>query len=217
MVNANDFVLAVAEHGGMTGRGVLLDFADWAVSNAISISALESQAITLESIKRVVKDHRLEFRRGDILFIRSGFTEAYNNLNDQQRRDLPNRPTPDFIGVEATEGMVRWLWDHQFAAVAGDAPSFERAPIRGSHADPNYNLHEWVLAGWGTPIGELFDLEKLSQHCKATGRYSFFLSSMPLKVRFLGPKLDHSLMELMCFFWQVIGGVASPPNAFAIF
>jgi hypothetical protein len=120
--------------------------------------------------------------------------------------------------VEATEGMVRWLWDHQFAAVAGDAPSFERAPIRGSHADPNYNLHEWVLAGWGTPIGELFDLEKLSQHCKAAGRYSFFLSSMPLKVRFGRPKLGRASMKLIFFsFRQVIGGVASPPNAFAIF
>jgi hypothetical protein len=78
--------------------------------------------------------------------------------------------------------MVRWLWEHQFSAVAGDAPSFERAPIRGAHADPNFNLHEWVLAGWGTPIGEMFDLEKLSEHCKANERYSFFLSSMPLKV-----------------------------------
>ena len=78
--------------------------------------------------------------------------------------------------------MVRWLWEHQFSAVAGDAPSFERAPIRGAHADPNFNLHEWVLAGWGTPIGEMFDLEKLSEHCKASERYSFFLSSMPLKV-----------------------------------
>lgn len=84
--------------------------------------------------------------------------------------------------------MVRWLWAHQFSAVAGDAPSFERAPIRGAHADPNFNLHEWVLAGWGTPIGEMFDLEKLSEHCKASGRYSFFLSSMPLKVGF--PLID---------------------------
>jgi kynurenine formamidase len=186
---------AVAEHGGMTGRGILLDFADWAESNSVSISALESQAITLDSIKQVVRDHQLEFRKGDILFIRSGFTAAYNKLDDQQRRDMPNRPTPDFIGVEATEGMVRWLWEHQFAAVAGDAPSFERAPIRGSHADPNFNLHEWVLAGWGTPIGEMFDLEKLSQHCKATRRYSFFLSSMPLKVCSTRPEVDRSLVE----------------------
>ncbi|KAJ6114372.1 hypothetical protein N7486_000150 [Penicillium sp. IBT 16267x] len=186
----------VAEHGGMTGRGVLLDFADWAATNSISVSALESEAITLNSLKQVVKDYKLEFRQGDILFIRSGFTAAYNSLSEQQRIDMPNRPNPDFSGVEATEGMLRWLWEHQFAAVGGDAPSFERAPIRGSHADLDYNLHEWVLAGWGTPIGEMFDLEKLSVHCKATGRYSFFLSSMPLKV---------------------VGGVASPPNAFAIF
>ena len=46
----------------------------------------------------------------------------------------------------------------------------------------SYSLHEVLLAGWGCPIGEMFDLEKLSEHCKAVGRYSFFLSSMPLKV-----------------------------------
>jgi kynurenine formamidase len=176
-------ITAIVEHGGITGRGILLDYADWAASNSVSVSALESEAITVEHLKQVVKDHKLEFRKGDILFIRSGFTAAYNNLTEQQRKDIPNRSSPDFNGVEATEGMLRWLWDHQFAAVGGDAPSFERAPIRGSHADPNFNLHEWVLAGWGTPIGEMFDLEKLSAHCKATGRYSFFLSSMPLKVR----------------------------------
>lgn len=174
-------IAAVAEHGGITGRGVLLDYADWAASNSVSVSALESEPITLENLKRVVQDHKLELRKGDILFVRSGFTAAYNMLSDQQRQDLAHRSSPDFNGVEATEGMVKWLWEHQFAAVAGDAPSFERAPIRGSHADPNYNLHEWVLAGWGTPIGEMFDLEKLSEHCKSAGRYSFFLSSMPLK------------------------------------
>ncbi|KAJ5082968.1 hypothetical protein N7532_012011 [Penicillium argentinense] len=186
----------VAENGGITGRGVLVDFADWAASNLVSVCALQSEAITLDQLRQVIRDHNLEFRKGDILFIRSGFTAAYNNLSDIEREALPRRSNPDFIGVEATEGMVRWLWEQQFAAVASDAPSFERAPIRGSHADPNFNLHEWVLAGWGTPIGEMFDLEKLSQHCKATGRYSFFLSSMPLKV---------------------VGGVASPPNAFAVF
>lgn len=148
----------------------------------MSVSALQSEAITLEQLKQVIKYYNLDLRKGDILFIRSGFTAAYNNLSEKAREEIPQRPSPDFNGVEATEGMVRWLWEQQFAAVAGDAPSFERAPIRGSHADPNYNLHEWVLAGWGTPIGEMFDLERLSQHCKETGRYSFFLSSMPLKV-----------------------------------
>ena len=182
-MHTNQSSIGVVEHGGITGRGVLVDYAEWAAKNSVTVSALSSVDIEIEQIEQVIKDQNLELRQGDILFIRSGFTQQYNNLSDQQRKELPNRESPDFIGVEASEKAVKWLWKHQFAAVAGDQPSFERAPIRGSHADPNFNLHEWVLAGWGTPIGEQFDLEKLSEHCKKTGRYSFFLSSMPLKVR----------------------------------
>jgi hypothetical protein len=53
-----------------------------------------------------------------------------------------------------------------------------------------------LLAGWGTPIGELFDLEGLSKICKELNRYSFFVSSAPL---------------------VYTGAVASPPNAIAYF
>lgn len=31
------------------------------------------------------------------------------------------------------------------------------------------------------PIGEMFDLEELAKHCRECGRWSFFLSSVPLK------------------------------------
>jgi hypothetical protein len=46
------------------------------------------------------------------------------------------------------------------------------------------------------PIGELFDLEKLAEHCKKENRWSFFLTSEVCKVP---------------------GGVASPPNGLAVF
>ena len=39
-----------------------------------------------------------------------------------------------------------------------------------------------LLAGWGCPIGELFDLEKLAAHCKKEKRYSFFITSEPTNV-----------------------------------
>ena len=39
------------------------------------------------------------------------------------------------------------------------------------------SLHEVLLSGWGCPIGELFDLEKLAEHCKKINRWSFFVSS----------------------------------------
>lgn len=57
-------------------------------------------------------------------------------------------------------------------------------------------IHDNALALWGTPLGELWDLEALAEECKRQGRWSFFVTSCPLNVS---------------------GGVASPPNALAIF
>lgn len=57
------------------------------------------------------------------------------------------------------------------------------------------SLHEYLLPRWGMPIGEMFNLETLSEVCKAHNRWEFFFTSAPLNVP---------------------GGVASPPNAIAI-
>ena len=57
-------------------------------------------------------------------------------------------------------------------------PSFEAWPCRNKE----WHLHEWLLAGWGMPIGELFDLEKLAQECQKRQRWTFFFSSVPLRV-----------------------------------
>ena len=91
--------------------------------------------------------------------------EAYRDV-------VPHR----FCGVEQSEDTLRWLWDN-FSAVAGDQPSFEAWPTQ-----KDWSLHEVLLGGWGCPIGELFDLEKLSEQCKAEGRYSFFVTSEPCNV-----------------------------------
>ena len=84
--------------------------------------------------------------------------------------------------MESSESMLKFLWENQFAAVAGDAPAFERSPVTGDHADGRYVLHEWLLAGWGMPIGEMFDLERLAETCRQLSRWEFFLVSVPLKV-----------------------------------
>jgi hypothetical protein len=68
--------------------------------------------------------------------------------------------------------------------------------VTGSHADESFVLHEWVLAGWGMPIGEMFDFGGLSEMCEKTGRWSFFLCSVLLKVSywiviFLIRSIDH--------------------------
>lgn len=88
-------------------------------------------------------------------------------------------------------------------------PSMEAWPCQ----DKRFWLHEWLLAGWGMPIGELFDLERLSEVCRGEGRWSFFFSSVPLKVRifFLRTSVYMKMLTV-----KVPGGVASPPNGVAI-
>lgn len=95
------------------------------------------------------------------------------------------------IGVENSMSMVRWLYDKHFSAVAGDTMGFEAWPY-----PEDVCLHEWLLCLWGTPIGELWDLEELGQECERENRWTFMVTSAPLRVQ---------------------GAVASPPNVIAIF
>lgn len=200
------------EKGGIVGRGVLLDYPAFCESRGIAVDALSSSDIPLEHLEEMAREAGVTPRAGDILFVRAGFTAAYEALpDDGARRALAARGSPDFLGVEPTAAVLRWLWESGFAAVAGDAPSFERAPIAGPHTavggawagepweeemQTGGLLHQWLLAGWGMPIGEMFDLEALAAKCRELRRWTFFVSSVPLKVP---------------------GGVASPPNAVAIF
>lgn len=68
--------------------------------------------------------------------------------------------------------MKDWLHDCYFSAVAGDAPAFEAWP-----SQEEYMLHEYILALWGMPLGEMFDLEKLAKTCREKGRWTFFVTS----------------------------------------
>lgn len=166
------------ENGGIVGRGVLLDYAAWAEVNGVTVNCFQTQSIPLSVLQQVAASQNLTFRPGDILFIRTGWTRDYERLSRAECQQLADYKAPPVIGVEQSEEILRWLWDNEFAAVAGDMPSFEAYPCQ----NPDFFLHEWLLAGWGLPIGELFDLERLSQECRQRKRWSFFFSSVPLKV-----------------------------------
>ena len=121
----------------------------------------------------------------DIGWMVAYYTKSPAELS-RLRQNLPHT----FAGLSQDESTLLWIWDN-FSAVAGDQPSLECWP-----ASTEWSLHEVLLAGWGCPIGELFDLEKLAERCAAEKRWSFFVVSEPCCVP---------------------GGVASPPNILAIF
>ncbi|OAA68634.1 hypothetical protein SPI_00829 [Niveomyces insectorum RCEF 264] len=174
----------------IAGRGVLVDYASWAARQGRAVQYFQKHPITVDDVKAIVAEEGLTIQPGDILFLRTGYAAAYQLLSRDERAEVAG--VREWIGLGQGRATTEWLWDNQFAAVASDSPGFEcRPPV-----DPAWHLHPILLAGWGTPIGELFDLDKLAALCSKHKRWSFFVTSAPLNYE---------------------GAVASPPNAVAIF
>lgn len=182
-----------ADHG-ICGRGVLLDLVrhkSKAGTIPLPYDPWLTYRFSVEELEECAQAQGVTFRRGDILVLRVGFIQKYNKVTTEERDALAGRPETS-AGIAQTDDMKRFLWNNHFAAIAGDQPALESwPPPEGVH-----HLHQSILGLWGMPIGEFFDVEKLSETCAELGRYTFFFSSWPL---------------------NIIGGCASPPNAAAFF
>ncbi|KAK1753300.1 putative cyclase-domain-containing protein [Echria macrotheca] len=185
--------------GGIVGRGVLVDYKRYVEETkpGVVYHPLDGHRITVDEIEAVARYQGVQFREGDILIVRTGYTDM---LAAPTAADFEKFQKATLSGVHGAEETARWIWDHRIAAVAGDAHGFEALPpVREDGSVGEIHelvLHRYFLNGFGMPIGELWDLKALGEHCKKTGRYSFLLTSAPL---------NHP------------GLVASPPNALAIF
>ncbi|KAH7183387.1 uncharacterized protein B0J16DRAFT_401691 [Fusarium flagelliforme] len=183
---------------GIAGRAVFIDWYSWAFNAGIQIDGMTSHEIPFDQIIKTLEYQSMSldsFRAGDIIVIRFGYLAQYENMDSTKREhlnELYKTQKPDNIGLKPSKELLKFLWNTKIAAICGDARSLEVWPCK----DLEWHLHEWLLAGWGMPIGELFYLEELSKRCKELGRYTFFMSSSPMNVP---------------------GAVASPPNALAFF
>lgn len=155
---------------------------DWAARNNIPKKPPRTGSIPIQDLQAIITENNITIRPGDILFIRVGFTAAYNVLTPRQQEEFSDRQPLGLLGLEANRDSLRWLWESRFVAVASDSPSFERGPVKGEYNDADVTIHQWALAGWGLPLGEMFDLEELAETARRLGRRTFFLASMPLKV-----------------------------------
>ncbi|KAI1408272.1 hypothetical protein F5Y13DRAFT_204968 [Hypoxylon sp. FL1857] len=191
---------------GIAGRGILLDYARYAEAKNIKPEYYDNYKIRYSDLVDIAKTQGIDLRTarqggdiqiGDILLIRSGFLKNSTTLTYEQKAERhlqPFRFGPNdgqrYIGVEQSEEILDFLHDSYFSAVAGDQPAFEAWP-----SDKDYYLHEKLLALWGCPIGELWDLEKLAEKCAERKKWTFFLASAPN---------------------NVTGGISSTANALAI-
>ncbi|OAG09723.1 uncharacterized protein CC84DRAFT_1235575 [Paraphaeosphaeria sporulosa] len=164
---------------GIAARGFLIDYVSYAEKKGQKVNGMTGHAITLDEVKEIAKECRIEFRPGDIFFLRCGFTKTWESLSldeKKQYRADTQVQKHKHSGLIQSEEVTRFLWDNHIVAVAGDGVSFEVRPNK----DHDWSLHHICLAGWGVPIGEMFDLERLAELCKKLNRWTFFVTSSPL-------------------------------------
>ena len=180
----------LARHG-VVGRGVLLDFKRWAEKNGQGdyVGTGKTVRVTAEQLQQVAKSQGTQFKVGDVLLIRFGWTQGYLKQGTIQKQSWTGKAKElELIGIANNDDSLEFLWNNHFAAVASDSPTFEAWPSQTK-------LHETILSLWGCPIGEFFDLEELSEDCAKDGVYEFMFASAPI---------------------HTVGGIAGPANPLAI-
>lgn len=114
--------------GGIVGRGILIDYASYAEEKGIAYDPMSTHKITLETVRTIMREKKVEAKPGDILLMRSGWVKWYEEHSAEERLQKVTHGN-DWIGMEVTEESLEWLWDNRFAAVAGDSIGFEVTPI----------------------------------------------------------------------------------------
>lgn len=113
--------------GGIAGRGILLDYVHYCEThNKLLPKANSPYPITIQELDEIAEAENVEFQVGDILFMRTGFTRWYKRASDEERKyTFSCSENARFIGLAANTESRDWLWNHHFAAVAGDTFGFE--------------------------------------------------------------------------------------------
>ena len=110
----------------MVGRGVLIDYKAYAQAKGINYSPFELHTIRIKDLEAVAEHQGTTFKAGDILIVRSGFTEDLTGASAEEQGKM--LMTGKAIGVEGSEDAAKWMWNHHFAGVAGDTIAFEVLP-----------------------------------------------------------------------------------------
>lgn len=192
---------------GIVGRGVLIDVARHLAAEGRPIDQTTNHMITVADLRETLDRQRVRPAAGDVLIIRTGWTDYFlTEMDGAARRALSRRMVCP--GLVQSEEMVGWLWDQRPTMVAADNIALEAmppaadtpyrneaeaAPTRGVSNDGM--MHRVLIPLLGLAIGEMWALEELAGDCAEDQVYEFLLVAKPL---------------------NLIGGVGSPANALAI-
>lgn len=152
------------------GRGVLVDF--------VLHFGTDRIIVTRDLLEEVLAAQGIAIRQGDILMLRTGYTEA---LWDMQDNPDPERLDRTGAVLDGTDRALHdWISESRIAAIAAD-----NYAVENPHADPHacglrLPLHHHCLFKLGMPLAELWYLRDLAAALEESGRHAVFLTAPPL-------------------------------------
>src|SRR5258708_2919821 len=183
---------------GIVGRGVVLDVERYMAAQGAPLNHAVGGAFSVEQLDRVAESAKVGFEDGDILILHTGWCRYYfQDLNDEQRAAIPHNDIIS-VGIPQSREMLEWLWDHRFSAIVTDTIAVEARPtVPGSPFTSSFTvmMHQDLIGLLGFCLGELWRLDELAADCADDKVYECMVVAKPL---------------------NVVGGVGSPPNAFAL-
>lgn len=179
---------------GIAGRFVLADVARLYAAQGRPIDASTRVEIPIRSVQEALDAQGTRLEGGDILLIRMGWINWYDNAPMATRVAISKLSGPQLQapGISPDESTLEWLWDNQVAAVGCDVPALEAMPYTPTVAG---FLHFRIIPLLGMAVGEMFALDKLAADCAADGVWEGMLTAAPL---------------------NKVGGSGSPGNALAL-
>lgn len=175
----------------VVGRGLLLDVFGLRQKQGNPLNPLEAEEYTVADFEAALAEQSSTVTTGTILLVRTGWLQAYLGSSTDDKAVMGDKGGLRSCGIEPTRQMAEWLWDNHVAAIALDCPAAETWPWDWERGP----LHNRTLALLGLPLGEQFNLEEVAADSAQDGRYEGMLVSAPL---------------------NLVGGIASPPNAVLI-
>lgn len=129
--------------GCIVGRGVLVDFKTYFEETTGRVfDSLDGYSITVEEIEAVARYQGVEFKAGDLLVVRTGYTEM---MVAPTEVDVEKMKKMTLAGVLGAEETARWVWNKRFAAVAGDAVAFESIPPFNEDGSGDFSKNAGML------------------------------------------------------------------------
>jgi kynurenine formamidase len=153
--------------GRIVTRGVLLDLPRY-----FEIESLEpGYPISVQDLEGALAVAGTDVGSGDVLLVRTGYMARCRPQSWDGYRDT----TPG-LGIETAE----WIFDRRLAAVATDTVAVEVKPSQLSGIFVPF--HIVAITHMGLLLGEVFDLEVLSEQCAQDSVYEFLFVAAPLPI-----------------------------------